>query len=118
MSKFSHNTQSIEWVLCEHAEQAEAHAQSVYGQSHLALDLISKSMDNVRGTCATNFMTCCQYQHDCTRVYSEVSKQVPFLLIKLKRTPLTIYEKWLTISTASEARYWVWTNSENCSHLQ
>ena len=48
-SKFSCNTQSIQWVLCEHAEQAEARAQSAYEQSCSALNLISKLMDNVRG---------------------------------------------------------------------
>ena len=48
-SKFSHNTQSIQWVLCEHAEWAEACAQSAYEQSCSALNLILKSMDNIRG---------------------------------------------------------------------
>ena len=48
-SRFSRNTQSIQRVLREHAERAEARAQSAYEQSRSALDLISKSMDNVRG---------------------------------------------------------------------
>ena len=63
----------------------------------------------------TNFMTCCQYQCNHARVYGEVSKQILFLLIKPKRQLLKIYEEWLTISAASEARYQVWMNSENCS---
>ena len=66
----------------------------------------------------TNFMTCCQYQCNHARVYGEVSKQIRFLLIKPKRKLLKIYEEWLTISAASKARYQVWMNSENCSHLQ
>ena len=48
-SRFSRNTQSIQWILHEHAEWAEACAQSAYEQSCSALDLILKSMDNVRG---------------------------------------------------------------------
>jgi hypothetical protein len=46
--KFSRNTQSIQWVMREHTEQVEAHAQSAYEQNHAALDLITKSMDSVR----------------------------------------------------------------------
>jgi len=48
-SRFSRNSLSIERVLCEHTSQAETRAQSAYEQSRAALDLISKSMDNVRG---------------------------------------------------------------------
>lgn len=34
--------------MCEHAEQAEAHAQSAYKQNCAALEFISKSMENVK----------------------------------------------------------------------
>ena len=57
-SKFSRNTQSIQRVLREHAERAEARAQSAYEQSRSALDLISKSMDNVRGMFTEARRTC------------------------------------------------------------
>src|SRR5258708_10434608 len=48
-SRFSRNSESLRRVLQEHAERAEARAQSAYEQNRAALDLISKSMDNVRG---------------------------------------------------------------------
>ena len=48
-SRFSRNSQSIQRVLREHAERTEARAQSAYERNRTALDLISKSMDNVRG---------------------------------------------------------------------
>ena len=48
-SKFSQNPPSIEQVWREHMNRAEARAQSAYKQSRVALDLISKSMDNVQG---------------------------------------------------------------------
>jgi hypothetical protein len=47
-SRSSRNTQMIKQVMCEHAKRAKAHAQSAYEQNHTALDLISKSMDNIR----------------------------------------------------------------------
>jgi hypothetical protein len=47
-SRSSRNTQTIKRVMREHAERAEARAQSAYEQNRAALDLISKSMDNVR----------------------------------------------------------------------
>jgi len=46
--KSSRNTQSNQRVMREHADRAEVYAQSAYEQSRAALDLISKSMDNVR----------------------------------------------------------------------
>ena len=48
-SRFSRNSLSIEQVLREHTSRAETCMQSAYEQSPAALDLISKSMDNVRG---------------------------------------------------------------------
>src|SRR5258706_14035327 len=48
-SSFSRNSLSIEQVLREHTSRAETCMQSAYEQSPAALDLISKSMDNVRG---------------------------------------------------------------------
>jgi hypothetical protein len=47
-SRFSRNSRSIERVLREHAERAEARAQYAYEQNRAALDLISKSTDNVK----------------------------------------------------------------------
>ena len=47
-SRFSRNTQSIQRVMREHAERAEARAQSAYEQNRAALNLISESMNNVR----------------------------------------------------------------------
>jgi hypothetical protein len=46
-SNFSHNSQSIEQVLQEHNKQAKAIVQAAYEQNHAALNLISKSMENV-----------------------------------------------------------------------
>ena len=51
-SRFSRNTHSLRRVMREHAERAEAHAQSAYEQNRAALDLISKSLDNVRSAFA------------------------------------------------------------------
>ena len=48
-SRFSRNTQSLQRVMREHAERAEVRAQSAYEQNRAALDLISQSLDNVRG---------------------------------------------------------------------
>jgi hypothetical protein len=47
-SRSSRNTQTIKRVMREHAERAEARAQSAYEQNRAALHLISKSMNNVR----------------------------------------------------------------------
>src|SRR5258706_2860348 len=48
-SSFARNSLSIERVLHEHTSRADAGAQSAYEQSRASLDLITKSMDNVRG---------------------------------------------------------------------
>ena len=48
-TRFSRNSLSLERVLREHTSRAEARAQSAYEQNRAALNLISQSMDNVRG---------------------------------------------------------------------
>ena len=47
-SRFLCNPQLIWQVMRKHTEQAEARVQSAYEQNHATLDLISRSMDNVR----------------------------------------------------------------------
>lgn len=47
-TRFSRNSHSINRVMREHAERAEARAKSAYEQNRAALELISKSMNNVK----------------------------------------------------------------------
>ncbi len=74
-SRFSWNSLSIEQVLCEHTSQAETRMQSAYEQSRVALDLISKSMDNVRGTFTEAKHTCDRF-HDILSVSSRSCQSV------------------------------------------
>jgi len=73
VSRFSHNTQSIQQVMHEHAEWVEACVQSAYKQNHMALDLISKSMDNVRSAFTEAKHTHDQF-HDILSVSSQSHK--------------------------------------------
>ena len=68
-SKSSRNTHSVQRAMREHAERAEARAQSAYEQNRAALDLISKSMDNVR-TAFTEAQRARDRYHDILSVSS------------------------------------------------
>ena len=73
-SRFSRNPQSIRRVMREHAERAEPRAQSAFEQNRAALDLISRSMDNVRNAFTEAKRTRERY-HDMLSVSSR-SRQI------------------------------------------
>lgn len=49
-TKHSHHSESVQREMHEQAEQAKARARAAYEQNRAALDLISKSLDNVMNT--------------------------------------------------------------------
>ena len=91
--------------MCEHAEQAEAHAQSAYKQNCAALEFISKSMENVKdmfteaNAPVIDFMI--YYQHHCEHMRASDSALRSTLHRRNKPTKvlLTVYAEWPTTST-------------------
>jgi hypothetical protein len=47
-SRFSHNSGSIEWVLREHADQAEEHTQTALNLNRRAMELLMQSLESTQ----------------------------------------------------------------------